>query len=90
MTDSVSATGRPRLARRAMVRHDDVRGVDMVLLPERVITLNRTAAAVVHLCDGRRSVGQIVVALKATFDGPDVEADVRHLLDQLRAQGVLA
>lgn len=89
MIDPVAAAGRPRLANRAMLRRDDVRGLDMVLLPERVITLNPTAAAVVHLCDGRRTVGDIVSAVRATFDGPDLEADVQHLLSRLREQGVL-
>lgn len=90
MIDPVAAAGQPRLANHAMLRRDDVRGLDMVLLPERVIKLNPTAAAVVHLCDGRRTVGDIVSAVQTTFDGPDLEADVQHLLSRLREQGVLA
>jgi pyrroloquinoline-quinone synthase len=78
----------PRLARRAMLRRDDVRGVDVVLLPERVVRLNPTAAAVLRLCDGGRTVGDIVGELQTRYDGAGVPADVAALLGRLAEHGV--
>lgn len=79
---------RPRLARRAMLRHDQVRSADLLLLPERVIKLNATGAAVLRLCDGRRTVTEIVAELRGRYNSP-VESDVKGFLARLKEQGAL-
>ena len=43
-----------------MLRRDDVRGLDLILLPERVVKLTPTAAEVIRLCDGGRTVDAII------------------------------
>ena len=52
--------------------------------------LNPTAAEVLELCDGERSLDEIVGALSARYDGADVRDDVRELVDAMaraRARG---
>jgi pyrroloquinoline quinone biosynthesis protein D len=56
-----------------------------MMLPESVVVLNETAAAVLNLCDGRRDLDGIVTALGAEYDGVEV-ADVEDLLRDLANQ----
>jgi pyrroloquinoline quinone biosynthesis protein D len=72
-----------------VLRHDDVRNLDLVLLPERVVKLNTTAAEVLRLCDGSRTVGDIILELQARFEGPSLEGDVVALLGRLAERGVV-
>jgi pyrroloquinoline quinone biosynthesis protein D len=71
-----------------MLRHDAVRSLDVVLLPERIIKLNPTAAAVLRLCDGSHAVRDIVAELQRRYHGPNLEGDVVALLGGLAKQGV--
>ena len=80
---------RPRLATGARLVYDDVREGHMLLVPEGAARLNPTAAAVVGLCDGERSLEQIVAALARRYDGADVDDDVRELVAALARRGLL-
>ena len=73
------------------LRHDAVRGVTVVLAPERLITLNDPGVAVLQLVDGTRSILEIAAALAARFEAPVdvVEADVRALLRDLQREGAI-
>lgn len=80
---------RPRLATGARLRYDEVREEHVLLVPEGVVRLNPTAAAVLELCDGQRSLDDIVGALAARYDGTDVGDDVRRLLDAMAGKGLV-
>lgn len=58
------------------------------MLPEGVLMLNDTAAAVLALCDGRLSVDRIVAQLGAEYEGVRAE-DVTELLDRLAQRRVV-
>ena len=73
----------PRLVTGARLRYDDVRDEHILLVPEGVVRLNPTAAEVLELCDGERSLDEIVVALSDRYDGADLDDDVRGLVDAL-------
>lgn len=75
----------PRLIPHASVRWNSVRGEWLMMLPESVVVLNETAAAVLNLCDGRRTLDGIVTALGDEYDGVEV-ADVEDLLRDLANQ----
>lgn len=75
----------PRLVPHASVRWNPARGEWLMMLPESVVVLNETAAAVLNLCDGRRSIDGIVTALGEEYDGVEV-ADVEDLLRDLANQ----
>jgi pyrroloquinoline quinone biosynthesis protein D len=80
---------RPRLATGARLRYDDVREEHLVLRPEGAVRLNRTAAEVLELCDGERSLDDIVGALAARYDGTDLRDDVRGMVDAMTQRGLL-
>ncbi|MFD3376758.1 MULTISPECIES: pyrroloquinoline quinone biosynthesis peptide chaperone PqqD [unclassified Streptomyces] len=77
----------PALSRSVMLRHDRVRGTDLLLMPERVVVLRGSAGAVLRLCDGRREVGAIVAELAERYPGASVAAEVPEFLGRLREEG---
>lgn len=82
---ALTLSARPRLSSRARLEHDSVRDRPVLLMPEGVLVLNATAAAIVSLCDGQRTVSDIAAALGAQYRDP-VEQDVLGLLNRLAAR----
>lgn len=80
---------RPRLVTGARLRYDEVREEHVLLVPEGVVRLNPTAAEVLELCDGERSLDDIVGALSARYDGADVRDDVHELVDAMAQRGLV-
>jgi pyrroloquinoline quinone biosynthesis protein D len=80
---------RPRLATGARLRYDEVREEHLLLIPEGAVRLNRTAAEVLELCDGERSVDEIVGALSARYEGSDLRDDVQGLVDGMAQRGLV-
>jgi coenzyme PQQ biosynthesis protein PqqD len=79
----------PRLVTGARLRYDEVREEHLLLVPEGAVRLNPTAAEVLELCDGERSLEDIVGLLSARYRGSDVDGDVRSLLDAMTQRGLL-
>jgi pyrroloquinoline quinone biosynthesis protein D len=79
----------PRLADGVRLHWDRVREREVLLFPEGALTLNRTATEVLKLCDGTRSLGEIVHELSSRYDGADVRADVEQLLAAITARGLV-
>jgi pyrroloquinoline quinone biosynthesis protein D len=76
---------RPRLARHVRLTFDPTRSQHVLLTPEAVTVLNGTGAAVLGLCDGQRTVAEIVAELRGRYtrvDGDEVEL----FLDRLAAR----
>jgi pyrroloquinoline quinone biosynthesis protein D len=63
-----SDTGRPRLAPQVRLRFDAARQRHVLLTPETVTLLNDTGAAILELCDGERTVGEILGELRGRYD----------------------
>jgi pyrroloquinoline quinone biosynthesis protein D len=80
---------RPRLVTGARLRYDEVREEHLLLVPEGAVRLNPTAAEVLGLCDGERSLEDIVGVLSARYDGSDVGDDVRGLVNAMTQKGLL-
>ena len=80
---------RPRLVTGARLRYDDVREEHVLLIPEGAVRLNPTAADVLGLCDGERSLDDIVGALSARYEGVDVRDDVVDLVDAMVEKGLV-
>jgi pyrroloquinoline quinone biosynthesis protein D len=80
---------RPRLVTGARLRYDDVREEHQLLVPEGVVRLNPTAAEVLELCDGARSVDEIVATLSARYGGADLGGDVRELVEAMTQRGLV-
>ena len=80
---------RPRLAIGARLSYDDVREEHILLIPEGAVRLNPTAAQVLELCDGERSLDDIAAALSERYEGADVRDDVVELVDAMAQKGLL-
>jgi pyrroloquinoline quinone biosynthesis protein D len=80
---------RPRLATGARLRYDDVREEHLLLIPEGAVRLNPTAAQVLELCDGERSLEEIVDALSARYAGADIRDDVVELVAAMAQKGLV-
>jgi pyrroloquinoline quinone biosynthesis protein D len=80
---------RPRLVTGARLRYDEVREEHLLLIPEGVVRLNPTAAEVLELCDGERSLDDIAGALSARYEGADVRVDVLELVDAMAQRGLV-
>jgi pyrroloquinoline quinone biosynthesis protein D len=80
---------RPRLATGARLRYDEVREEHLLLIPEGAVKLNATAAEVLELCDGERSLDDIAGALSERYGGADVRADVEELVDGMAQRGLV-
>ena len=80
---------RPRLVTGARLQYDEVREEHMLLVPEGVVRLNPTAAAVLELCDGERSLDEIVDTLSERYEGADLRDDVQELVDGMTQRGLV-
>jgi len=80
---------RPRLATGARLRYDEVREEHLLLIPEGVVRLNPTAAEVLGLCDGERSLDDIAGELSTRYDGADVRDDVAEMVDAMVQKGLV-
>jgi pyrroloquinoline quinone biosynthesis protein D len=72
----------PTLWRLARLGYDSVRQRPVLLYPEGAVLLNDTGAAILELCDGSRTVAQIVTILTERYKS-EVSADVTEYLDQM-------
>ena len=84
-----SGMTRPRLVTGARLRYDEVREEHLLLIPEGAVRLNPTAAEVLELCDGERSLDDIVDALAARYEGADLRDDVQELIDAMAQRGLV-
>jgi pyrroloquinoline quinone biosynthesis protein D len=85
----VTLSARPVLAQRARVRYDRLSGRHILLAPERGFLLNASAAAILLLCNGQRSVRQIAQGLAPPQQQAQVLADIVALVEQLASRGLL-
>ena len=64
----------------------------VVLFPEGMIRVQGTGQNVLELCDGQRTVEEIVSALSATFSGADpakIREDVASFLEALQQKRIV-
>jgi pyrroloquinoline quinone biosynthesis protein D len=88
---SVSESSRPVLPRHARLKFDETRQLWVILAPERVLAPDEIAVEILQLCDGVRSVEQIIdqLAAKYTADRAAIGADVMAMLQDLADKGFL-
>jgi pyrroloquinoline quinone biosynthesis protein D len=75
----------PYLPRGVRLHDDRVRGMKVLLAPERALKLDATGAAVLGELDGRASFAAIVARLAARYDAPPerIAEDAARFLDGL-------
>ena len=79
----------PRVAAKARLQWDGVRNRHILLYPEGLVALNPTAAEILGLCDGQRTVEEIVTVLSSKYESPEIVTDVQTLLAGLAAKGLV-
>ena len=87
----VSEHSRPVLPRHTKLKYDETRQVWVVLAPERVLAPDEISVEVLQLCDGVRSVAQMIdqLAEKYTAERDAIAADVIAMLQDLADKGFL-
>ena len=85
MSIAILSTNRPHLARQARMQWDPVRKQQVLLAPEGVLALNQTGATILSLCDGERTVAEIVEELRGQYNRV-ADDEVRDFLARLVAK----
>jgi coenzyme PQQ biosynthesis protein PqqD len=80
---------RPRLRSPGRLKYDKARQSDLLLLPERVVELNEAAGAILWLCDGSRSITQLIRELEAKYGQTGLEDDIVEFLASAEERGWL-
>jgi pyrroloquinoline quinone biosynthesis protein D len=75
----------PKLAPHVRLRFDAARNQSVLLSPESVAVLNRTSADILELCDGRRTLAEIVAELRTRYDRV-ADDEVRAFVDRMAAR----
>ena len=83
--DQPRPASRPRLAPHVRLTFDQARQGYALLTPETVTLLNDTGAAILELCDGERTVDEILAELRDRYDGV-ADDEVRLFLAGLLAR----
>jgi pyrroloquinoline quinone biosynthesis protein D len=88
---SVSEASRPVLPRHAKLKFDETRQRWVILAPERVLAPDDIAVQILQLCDGVRSVAEMIdqLAEKYAADRDAIRADVIAMLQDLADKGFL-
>ena len=85
MSIAVLATNRPRLAPQVRLEWDPVREQQVLLASEGVLVLNQTGATILGLCDGERTVVEIVEELRGQYNHV-ADDEVQDFLTRLVAK----
>ncbi len=83
---------KPRLVAWARLRWDAASGRHLLLSPERGLSLNASAAAILARCDGARTVARILEETVSALAAAEVARAVREtlaFLTDLRARGLV-
>jgi pyrroloquinoline quinone biosynthesis protein D len=85
MSAPVSPSSRPELAPHVRLTFDRTREQHVLLGPESVTVLNRTGADILSLCDGKRTMAEIVAELRERYNRV-VDDEVQQFLTRLVAK----
>ena len=83
--EMVSAKSIPILPTHIRLHHDKVRDAWVLLAPERLLTPDEIALAVLRLCDGKTTVAAISEKLAKEYNAPsdEIQKDVESMLQDL-------
>ncbi len=85
---TIELGSRPRLRRGVRLTWDKTRETHVLLFPEGVLVPNKTAAAVLELCDGTATVAEITADLAQRYSGVQPQ-DVQDVLVRLEERRVV-
>ena len=85
-TPALSDATVPQLGHGFRLQWEDAQGCHVLLYPEGMVKLNRSAGEILARCDGQAGVGAIVAALEAAFSAQGLRGDVERFLLMARQQ----
>lgn len=77
----------PSLARGYRFQWEESQNNHVLLYPEGMVQLSDTAAAVLSLCNGQRTVEAIVAELEEDYETDGLSEDVISFLEEAQEQG---
>ncbi|MBQ0961189.1 pyrroloquinoline quinone biosynthesis peptide chaperone PqqD [Ideonella sp. 4Y11] len=77
MDDSVT----PRLGHGFRLQWEEAQGCHVLLYPEGMVKLNRSAGEIMSRCDGATDLAGIVASLEAAFSASGLRPDVEKFLE---------
>jgi pyrroloquinoline quinone biosynthesis protein D len=83
---------RPKLSAMARLRRDARTGRHLLLSPERGLDLNPSATSILALCDGTRTLEEIVAELAVGAAGASrdvIARDVESFLSEMQGRGLI-
>jgi pyrroloquinoline quinone biosynthesis protein D len=80
----------PRIGEGFRLQWEPAQDCHVLLYPEGMVKLNRSAGEILARCDGRRDCAAIVAELEAAFSTRGLEADVLAFVELARRQRWLA
>jgi pyrroloquinoline quinone biosynthesis protein D len=82
---TLTSASRPKLWKFARVQFDEARQRSVLQYPEGAVLLNDTAAEILALCDGERTIAEIAATLNERY-GANVLDDVQSYLSELASR----
>jgi pyrroloquinoline quinone biosynthesis protein D len=76
----------PRVARGFRLQWEEAQGNHVLLYPEGMVKLNRSAGEILSRCDGVATLAQVVSQLEAAFNAQGLRGDVEAFLQMARQQ----
>ena len=76
----------PRVARGFRLQWEEAQGCHVLLYPEGMVKLNRSAGEILTRCTGAATVAEIVADLETAFGATRLQGDVERFLDMARQQ----
>lgn len=80
-------TAKPALVPGYRFQWEPVQECHVLLYPEGMVQLNDTAAAILALCDGERSVLRVIADLENEYEAEDLREDVVSFLHEAVDRG---
>lgn len=72
---------RPRISSRFRLQWEEAQDSWVLLYPEGMVKLNRSAGEIMQRCDGGRSIAEAVAELEQAFGVSNLQAEVCAFLD---------
>ena len=80
----------PKLSRLFRMQWEPAQGIYVLLYPEGMVKLNRSAAEILKRCDGLHSAAAIAAELEQAFGASELQGEIDDFLRAASERGWLA
>jgi pyrroloquinoline quinone biosynthesis protein D len=80
MSDQIKDTSVFQFSRGNRLQWEPTQNKHVILYPEGMVELNTTSAAILELCDGKHSLGEIVGELEEKFSVTGIRSEITGFL----------